>query len=115
VDKFSEDEIVTIRKFFSWIEAGDWLDFREAITGADDQGVKVTEYTAYDDYGSSSIEESHTFIPWIALTDPDEYERQQAEAEKERQREEAARQRAYRRQREAEERAAYEALRRKYG
>jgi hypothetical protein len=115
MDKFTTEEVATIRKFFAWVKDGKWLSYDEAITGIADDGVMVTEYQAVSDYDSYTLERSETCIPWIALTDPDEYARQVAQAKVDADRERRKREAAYRRQQEAAERSTYEALKRKFG
>jgi hypothetical protein len=114
-DKFTEAEIETIRKFFAFLEVNKWLSDCEAITGFNDDGVLVREFRAEMEYDWCALETDDTFIPLIALTDPEEYERQAA-AEKEEQRREEARRRAEtRRAEEAQQRATYEKLKAKFG
>lgn len=110
---FTADEIAAIRKFFAWVKQEHWLDgYRDGLTDADDEGVTVTEYSD-DGYGGKEKDTSN--IPWLALSDPVAYSDQLKAEEAARRREEAASAAEYRRQLEAQERAAYEALKRKYG
>jgi hypothetical protein len=113
---FSNDEIAAIRKFADWLSDGNWLDgYSEGVTGCDNDGIIVTEFTCESDYcGGCSREQTTTFIPWIALTNPEEFQRQQDERERERKLQQAAEQRLWQARREAEERAALAALKAKY-
>lgn len=109
---FTEAEIATIRKFFDWISASEWLGewSSTGILGADDRGVQLVEFSA-DEY---SLGRDESFISWLALTDPDEYERQLLAAQAAQRAADEQRQRDYTAREAARERALYDQLRAKF-
>jgi hypothetical protein len=113
---FTAEEIATIRKFTDWIKEGKWLDgYSEGITGSNDEGITVTEFDCESDYdGGWSRCSTDTFIPWIALTNPVEYERQCEEQKRERERQAEVQRLEWQARREADELALLAALKAKY-
>jgi hypothetical protein len=110
---FTEDEVATIKKFVAWVKE-DYLAPDEGVTDLDDEGIVITEYNAVSDYDSYTLERDTTVLPWIALTDPDEYQRQ-CDAEKaEQERQYEARRQTALAAREAQERELFRALKAKY-
>jgi ABC-type branched-subunit amino acid transport system substrate-binding protein len=114
-DSFSAAEIDTIHKLFAWVEAEKFFDEdgHFGITRADEDGVTVTEFIAFD-----GMEKSEVLIPWLALSDPDAYAAQIAAKKAADEAERVARQQALREQaflqQTANERALYEALKAKF-
>lgn len=112
---FAPSELEAIRKFFVWVDDGNWLDNDEGIVGVDERGINIVEFSAVSDYDSYTLEREATFIPWIALTDPAEFDRQQAAERAEDDARRAAQQRQHAAEAIARERQVYEILKAKYG
>jgi hypothetical protein len=115
MESFTDEEMEVVKRFLD--RAAPMLDSDEGITGYDEDGVTLKEWSTDSDFdgGGGYLTSSECFIPWIAFTDIPEYDRQQKEAEEQRKREDDRRHRQYLAQREAQERAAYEALKAKFG
>ena len=113
MDRFSDADMATIRRFLDWLSDG-WLKsyHNEGLTGYDEGGLTITEYST-DSYGDT--ERDYRNIPWLALADPTAFAEQlrleREQIERERRAVEAARMA----QNEAAERQVYERLKAKYG
>lgn len=110
---FTASEIEVIKRFLDWIAEA--RDDEEGVTGYSDEGVTFSAWGTEYSYGDTFLERTESTVPWIAFTDPAEYDRQlkvAAEAEEAKRQERIA---AAQMQREAQERATLEMLRQKYG
>ena len=110
---FSASDVEVIKRFLTWVVEA--RDEDEGVTGFSDEGVTFTEWDTEYEYGDSHLCHKDIFVPWVALTDPDEYDRMVKEQEKAAQREREANAAAEIKRREAHERATFEQLRKKYG
>jgi hypothetical protein len=113
MDKFTDAELEVIKRFLD--VAGQFIDSDEGVVGYDDNGVTVKEWETEYSYGDTYLTSSGSFIPWIALTDPEEHQRQEEKRRQEEAIEAEKRRRELLARNEAKEREALAALKAKYG
>jgi hypothetical protein len=111
---FTTDEVATIRKFLVWMVENYVDSYNEGITAVGDDGITITEFSAMSDYDGCTLERVPSDLPWVALTDPDEYARQCDEENRERERWREAQRLQAVAQREAQERETLRILKLKY-